>query len=285
VRVALAVDQPDRPFVLVHDGQPPGRRIGGESKGRRLRRGDPGGVLGEVEQPPVGGDGPASPAQRDRGRIGLLPSRAAGARARSPARAARAATTRPVELGDGLDALGDEPRVEPRGEHAERFDHRGLRLVGVDARDQVAVDLHEVRAQHRDVLERGEPGACVVDREQRARRRTGAIASDRRAVVVHRGLLGDLDDDPAEVDRRGEDVGDRRGEQRLRTHVDGEEAVRRQRGPRPERAVQDLRLQFGAEARGVGEREPAVGADVRGPLEAGQRLVPGDRARAVSMIG
>jgi hypothetical protein len=138
------LDETDRPVVLVEDRNPGDRGIFCERDRSGLARVNMRGALGDLEQPTVGGEGHPLPAQRDRLRTSRAHHRLGRAEPITLSER-HAQGQQPIELGGRLDALGDQPRVEPRGESPERLDHGGLGLVRVDAGNQPAVDLHEVR--------------------------------------------------------------------------------------------------------------------------------------------
>jgi hypothetical protein len=72
----------------------------------------------------------------------------------------------------------------------------------VDAGDQRAVHLDDVRAQADQLLEAGVAGAGVVERDPRAALAQRGQLELERAVLGERLVLGELDRDALEVERQ-----------------------------------------------------------------------------------
>jgi hypothetical protein len=126
-------------------------------------------------------------------RLGLGPRRR-----RAPEQPAlaevRAGLAQQRQLLLALDALGHDPGADLVGERDRGAQHRLPARVAIDAGDHPAGELEEVRADLGDVLERREAGPGVVDGDHRAAREPRAQAVDETRAVLHRVLLGQLDD-------------------------------------------------------------------------------------------
>ena len=72
----------------------------------------------------------------------------------------------------------------------------------MDAGDQRAVDLDDVRPQADELLEAGVAGAGVVERDPGAAGAQGGELELERDVLVERLVLGQLDHDVVEVERQ-----------------------------------------------------------------------------------
>ena len=127
-----------------------------------------------------------------------------------------------IELLARLDPLGDEPQLALDREVAHAGDQRLAGGLGVDAADQVEVDLHEVRGELQDVAEAGVAGAGIVDREADGRSEPLELAAQSR-VVVDLDVLGDLEDDRP-LDGR-QDLAERAGPDELGRDVEAEVAA------------------------------------------------------------
>jgi hypothetical protein len=123
------------------------------------------------------------------------------------------------------------------------------------------------------VGEAGIAGARVVDGDQRAGGAQAVQVGFERGVIVDGEVLGELDDESAQVTLVGPDLADDRVRQHLRAHVDGEEAVAREAAAFGEGRAQGGGLQFGAASVFAGGGEPRRRAAHRVALEPGQRLV------------
>jgi hypothetical protein len=127
-----------------------------------------------------------------------------------------------VELGLGLDPLGDDtgPHLAGEGGHGP---HQGPPvLVGVEVPDQFAVELQEVRGELDHVPEARVAGAGVVDGHPHPPGQPRGQVVPEQGVVGHRLLLGELDHQP--VGKGVEQGQGRRVGQQGRAEIDEEEA-------------------------------------------------------------
>ncbi len=194
--------------------------------------------------------------------------------------------SQPRQLGAELDSLGDEEAADLVGVPAERLDQGGAVVVGVDAADQRAVELHVVGGEHGDLAQPGVAGADVVDGDPhpvRAQRRDRVAGLE---VVLDQRLLGDLDHQPVEVAaerRRGlaQQLVGGAVEHRRQREVDGQPGPRRPPREQLQRLAQAGPLQLLTLAQLFGQGEPLLRAAVRAAAaEAGERLVGVDLAAA-----
>ena len=165
-----------------------------------------------------------------------------------------------------------------RGEAHERLHQGHPGRVGMDALDQVAIELDDVGLHPHHLLQ------ARVARARRRRWRSGRRGSRSSATRPGEGLvvgnelvLGDLDHEPVEVG----------GEHLLATGVraerrgaDVESEVGRRWGARPaQRGADRRRVELRPEAAAVSRREPRLRRASRRPREACQRLVSDQVAR------
>ena len=190
-----------------------------------------------------------------------------------------------LQLRPGLHALGQQPGVDPAGELAEQTGQGQLDLVVVGVGDQGAVELDQVRPHPGDLLQPGVARARVVQGQQPAALGQLVAQPDQRHQVGDLLVLGQLQDQRGQVAGGQQRTADPRVGEQVRADVDGQEGVRRQGVLQCQAAPDDDRLEVGAAADRVGGGEPAVRPDLRPalltgpqPREAGQRLVPDDRA-------
>ena len=253
-----AVELLERPRTRQHVGHlgQRGRRAddghAGQAHAVMVRRGDLGGHRGRDHGP-----GRARAGERVPLRVGDVD---AGERA---------------QLAELLDALGADGGAGGRREVGERLQQRELRRVLVDAGDERAVDLDDVRAHADELLEAGVARAGVVERDPRAAGPQRGQRELERAVLVEGLVLGQLDHDPVEVAReRVVDLG--------REQPGGRDVEREERPGGPvgdgERGAHRARLEHGAQPAAVRLREPQVRRAVPRRGEAGQRLKAGDAA-------
>ena len=184
----------------------------------------------------------------------------------------------------GLDALGDDAAAH-RAAHVEHRAHElQLGLVGVDAADEVAVDLHVVGLELGPGAQARGAGAEIVDGDRAAR---FAQPLQRRAqprVVIEQAFFGQLDD--AAIGRharlrrvleeaRGEvrllvdgvgrnvdeqEPGDARGRETLERALDAEEVELQLHAALARRLEQILRRVQPAVGRAAGQRLEAADA-------------------------
>ena len=114
------------------------------------------------------------------------------------------------QLGGGLDALGEQPGVDPAGELAEHLGQGHAHRVGVGVADQRAVELHDLRAQGGELLQARVAAAGVVQGDQGAARAQLVALAAQGGQVVHGRVLGQLDDDAVQVGPGGQGVLHRR---------------------------------------------------------------------------
>ena len=133
------------------------------------------------------------------------------------------------ELGGGLDALGEQPGVDPAGELPEHLRQGHPDGVGVGVADQRPVELDHLRAQGGELLQPRVAAAGVVEGDQGAAAAQLVALAAQCREVVDRGVLGELDDDAVQGGPAGERLLHRRGAEDVRADVDGEEGVGRQR--------------------------------------------------------
>ena len=184
-----------------------------------------------------------------------------------------------VELGCGLDALADHQAARLERVEDQRADHRPARVVVVDAGDQGAVDLDDVRADRDDVPEGRVAGPRVVDGQPDAVQSQRLAGAEQRRVVVNGGVLGQLDHDPGRGEAGAEQRGQQAGAQQCRGGgVDGDVEVVGQvcRGHHVGLDRQQLELHPTPDP--VREGEPDVGRSGRVRSEPGQRLDTHDLA-------
>ena len=181
------------------------------------------------------------------------------------------------ELGLGLDALGQQPGVDPAGELAEHLGQGHAHRVGVGVADQGAVELDHLRAQRGELLQPGVAAAGVVQGDQRTARR----AARRTAGAARRGRApGCARSAPR---RRGAGPAGRPGRParaREPRRCGLTLTVRNVSGGQVrdggQRLVDGERLELGGDPGLGGGGEPDVGAG--GAREPGQRLVAGEVA-------
>src|SRR4051794_14973180 len=101
------------------------------------------------------------------------------------------------ELALALDALRDDDRADVAGERDDRGGQRLAHRVLVDPAHERAVELEDLRVHARHVAEGGEAGADVVDRDAHAMPTQAPERLVELGVVLHRLMLGELDDDRA----------------------------------------------------------------------------------------
>lgn len=82
----------------------------------------------------------------------------------------------------GLDALGDQSAASRTSEVTEADDHRLTCVIGLNAGNERSVELHERRAQLKDVTQTGEPGACIIHGEIQIRSYPGHGSPECRVV-------------------------------------------------------------------------------------------------------
>ncbi len=179
------------------------------------------------------------------------------------------------EVGEVLDALAADGGAGGAGERDQRLEQGVARRVAVGAVHERAVDLEDVRRDADHLLEPGVAGAGVVERDARAALAQLGQARLERLLGREQLVLGELDDHVGEVG--GQDVGDRRRQQRAGADVERQE---RADGParHRERGAQGERLELGAEAGAMGLGEPLVGTPHGLAVDAGERLVAADAA-------
>ncbi len=98
-----------------------------------------------------------------------------------------------AELFDQFDAFGDHLRARHLGHLQDRLDEFALHRIPMDAVDEVAVDLHVVRAQLGPQAQAGITGAEVVQGDREAHRAVVMQGVVQQLVIVDRRLLGQLD--------------------------------------------------------------------------------------------
>ena len=186
------------------------------------------------------------------GRRGVLRPRFAGAAEQPALAVVDLHRAQRLELLGALDALGHDPRADLAGERGGGAQHGLARRVAVDAGDHVARELEEVGPDLGDVLQRREPGAGVVDRDERAAGDPRAQPLAQQRVVEHGVLLGELDHEP--LRQSAGDLEQARVAERLRRKVDPQQAaVRRHAGGGDRRPARDLEVVAQARAARGGE--------------------------------
>ena len=171
-----------------------------------------------------------------------------------------------------LDPLRQERDPHRLRERDDRRDEAGEDRVVGDPGDERTVDLHQVRREQHDVVERAVAGAEVVDGQAHPPEAQHRQRGDDLGVHLHGRVLGELDDDP----RAGvepDEVEQGRVEQRLRREVDRDVLVRPGPG-QPRQAEGDrVQLELLEQSDPAGLGEPEVRA-MDG--EARERLIPVD---------
>ena len=89
-----------------------------------------------------------------------------------------------LDLGGALDALRHDRRVDLLGERDQAGCQRLPRAVGLDAVDQRAVELDELRLEPQDVAQAREARAGVVDRDAHAELAHGVERLPQALVVA-----------------------------------------------------------------------------------------------------
>ena len=92
------------------------------------------------------------------------------------------------QLGGGLDALGQQPGIDPAGELAEHLGQRHADRVGVGVADQGAVQLHDLGAQGGELLQPRVAAAGVVQGDERAPLAELVALAAQRGQVVRPGV-------------------------------------------------------------------------------------------------
>ena len=137
-------------------------------------------------------DGGAAPGASSSSRSAR---RGRGPREEEPLRVADAELRERLELLPGLDALGDERRVDGRRERDERLHEVLLVGVPVDVARQRHVELEVVRRAGHERQQPRVPGAEVVERDLEALVDELAQVALEGGVVRDRLALGDLEDE------------------------------------------------------------------------------------------
>lgn len=190
-----------------------------------------------------------------------------------------------VELGGGLDALGDHGDAEIDAQADDRGDDHPARQAGVDAADQLHVELDDVRLEAREQVEPGVAGAEIVERGAEAHLPIGRDDVRDMRRIGHLLVLGELEHEPV-----GRQAGGARGAQRQldagggRIDRVGQEIDRQARAGREDAGADggldrlDAALLVEGVAIGLRHaREHARGALPRGAAD--QRLIGEGRAR------
>ena len=116
-----------------------------------------------------------------------------------------------LELAPGLDALGQQPGVDAAAELAEQLGEGELHLVAVGAVDEGPVQLDEVRAELRHLLQARVAGAGVVEGQQGAAQRELVAQRDEWPQVADGLVLGQLGHERPQVTGSQEQVPEGRG--------------------------------------------------------------------------
>ena len=184
-----------------------------------------------------------------------------------------------VQVGEGdhvveaLDPLRADGRAGVAGEAHEGLHEGEAGGVGVDAVDQLAVQLHYVRPDPHHLPKAGVAGSRIIDRDQSAPLAQVGDQPREPVVLGDQLVLGDLDHQIGQV--VGQRLRDRVGAERRGADVDREERPKRSPERRQRRA--DRRgLQLWAKAAAVRLGEPRLGITLRRAREAGERLVRDD---------
>ena len=137
------------------------------------------------------------------------------------------------EVVEALDSLGAHGGADASREADEGLHQRHPGRIGMDALDQVAIELDDVGAHPHHLLQPGVAGAGVVDRDPGAAVPKLRDRSREGLVVRHELVLGDLDHEAGEIgwERLGHRL---RGEGR-RADVQGQVGVHRAARPAPAR--------------------------------------------------
>ena len=99
------------------------------------------------------------------------------------------------QLIDRFDAFGNDLRVGFAGDRGQRANELLFERIAVQAFDEVAVDLDEVRSELDPALQARKAFAQIVDRELETGRAKQCEAAPQPRIVLHRLVLGQLDDD------------------------------------------------------------------------------------------
>src|SRR4051812_39894176 len=273
-RARVTEQEGQRLVVVAHEHQGRDRVRTRRPRVRRLHLGHPPEQAGHA----VGGPRPGGLGAHQPGHLGGQRAEVRAGPAEQPALAQGDAE--PHERGQlrrGLQAFGEHPGVDPAGELAEHLGQRHPHRIGVGVADQRPVQLDDLRSQGGQLLQAGVAAACVVQGDEGAAAAQLVGLPAQCGQVVHRGVLGQLHDDPVQVGSGRQRVLDGSRPEQMGADVHGQEGVGRQRRDGGQRLVDGEGLEFGGDAGLGGRGEPGVGAGDTG--EAGQGLVPRDGGR------
>ena len=181
------------------------------------------------------------------------------------------------QLVEGLDALGQDPAVQATHELTEHLGQGPACGVAVDAGDQRAVQLDDLRTDREQRLQPRVACADVVERHDRARRPRAVEQREHGPGVVGHGPLGQLDDEPVQRRDALDDLDDLVAGDQPGIQVDRQERVGRQRSQLRDALPQHAHLQHGTHAEPVSGGEPPV-RRLLGAGEPRQHLVADDDA-------
>ena len=106
----------------------------------------------------------------------------------------RAAIARRLELVQGFDAFGDDPRPQIHAQpHDVAYEHP-LPRIPIESGDQGSIELYDLGFEIRNALQVGLAGAQVIDDQMGARTRTDLFQDPVAKVEVREGRgFGDFE--------------------------------------------------------------------------------------------